>query len=169
MTAPFVGWTNTKAHADLDALWSQVVPAAAGTLTGTTLASNVVASSLTSLGVLAALSVTADAVFTSSTPTTSARFFHTAGATTGGMWGQFINQGNNTYLGIESGAGGSIFAGTGGYSSIFGNAGPVSLHLVTNSIVRITISSAGAVKIANLAGSGSRTVVAAADGTLSAP
>jgi hypothetical protein len=34
---------------------------------------------------------------------------------------------------------------------------------------RVTISGAGAVKVASLAGAGSRTVVAAADGTLSAP
>ena len=62
-----------------------------------------------------------------------------------------------------------LFPDADSYSTILGNTQAVSLHLGTHGIIALTITGAQQIKIPALAGSGSRTVVASADGTLSAP
>lgn len=61
------------------------------------------------------------------------------------------------------------WSGTNNGPGYIGCASNDDLHLQTNAANRISIAAAGAVKITNLAGVGVRAVVAAADGTLSAP
>ena len=61
------------------------------------------------------------------------------------------------------------WAGANDGPGYFGCESNDDLYVRTNAITRINIAAAGAVKITDLAGVGSRNVVAAADGTLSAP
>ncbi len=82
---------------------------------------------------------------------------------------ELINTGSNFVWGVEGSAGGALYIGAAAYSAVLGTENATALHLGTSNTVRLTIASGGAVTIASLAGTGTRTVVADANGVLSAP
>lgn len=69
------------------------------------------------------------------------------GATTERAFGQFTNTSGEIIWGVENSAGNSLATGCTAYSTVLGNSTARSLHLYTNSVVRLTISSAGNVTI----------------------
>lgn len=91
-----------------------------------------------------------------------------ATATTGYLFNDVNNTGGRMRWGIE-GATPGLFTGTSAYAGVSWTTGATALQFGTNSIVRVTISSAGTVGITNIAGTGSRPVYADANGVLSAP
>lgn len=81
--------------------------------------------------------------------------------------GQINNSSGILYYGAESSTGGSLFTGSSAYAAVIGSGAAYPLELATNNIVRASISSAGVAKINDLAGSGTRMVVADSSGVLS--
>lgn len=144
------------------------VTAAAGTLTGATLAANVLASSLTSVGVLAAPHMTAPVVNSGGmsitgdlTLTGNANIIGqinltrdgpldilTSATPTAAAYMAVLNGSGGTAIGVESSTGGSIIPGTAAYASVIGTGSPRSMHLATNNAVAITIDSAQGVAFA---------------------
>lgn len=80
---------------------------------------------------------------------------------------QFTNGSNATYVGVNSSAGASLFTGSGAYNSFIGSGSAYGLDLGTNSATRLSILSGGQVRVNDLAGTGTRMVVADANGQLS--
>jgi len=91
-----------------------------------------------------------------------------ASAATSAAYHGLANTGNTTFLGIEGSVGGVILSDSTAYSTVLGTTSARALQLGTNNAVRLSIGSTGAVTIPNLAGVGSRPVVADAAGVLSA-
>lgn len=76
------------------------------------------------------------------------------------------------YIRLNSSGGPVNFAGADSSAPGYGYVGTFSNHefrVYANSGLRVSVSAAGVVTVANLAGTGSRTVVADANGVLSAP
>lgn len=68
-----------------------------------------------------------------------------SGTTTAAAYHRLTNTGGDGVLGIESSAGATIITGSSAYSTVLYTVGATSLQLGTNSNVRMTIDSAGAV------------------------
>jgi hypothetical protein len=77
--------------------------------------------------------------------------------------------GDNSWLiwGVESSVGGVIFPGSTAYAAVIGQFRNTPLEFFTNNTIRGSFSGAGAFRVHNLAGTGSRIVVADANGVLS--
>jgi hypothetical protein len=103
------------------------------------------------------------------TSTANGEIFNNTSAAANSVFQQFTNTSGNAVFGIEGSGAGGTFTGTSAYATIIGNGVSKSLQLVTNGTVRLTIDSAGAATFSNLAGTGSRAVLADASGVLSAP
>ncbi len=161
---------------------SETVTAAAGTLTGTTLASNVLTSSLTTA---ALANLTGDATMTLSgnfngnvartiglnlgTRNTWTNSINVEGVATGSIiplitssttttnakYMEFGNgsSGGDFLFGIESSTGGNLYSGTSAYSTVISTAKNRSMHFVTNATVWETITGAGVHQMSNLTAS----------------
>ena len=114
----------------------------------------------------AKLQVSGAATFSGVVTTNGTSAFSGYGLTTKGTYGIYVQRGSVNDSGIEIYHDGSnaIFSTT--YQST-GSFGGVLFY--TSGLIRLTIASTGAVTIADLAGSGSRAVLADASGVLSAP
>jgi hypothetical protein len=66
-----------------------------------------------------------------------------SGATTGNSFGRIFNNSGNLYWGVESSTGGTLMAGTGGYSACLYTQATNSLHFGTQGTLRATITSSG--------------------------
>jgi len=116
---------------------------------------------------------TGEATFSSSVTSTlgsTAANFVSNGATTGAVNAYRVsNTTGAASYGIDSSTGGDLITGGLAYATILQSVSNTALQLGTNQTARLTIAAGGAVTIANLAGSGSRAVLADASGVLSAP
>jgi len=80
---------------------------------------------------------------------------------------QITNTAGTTYFGTDNSTAG-VFS-NGNYSMNFYNSYSSNINFYSNATLRLTIASTGAATLSNLAGTGSRAVLADASGTLSAP
>ena len=93
----------------------------------------------------------------------------TANAGTNAAAFSFINGGGTKYIGAENSTGGSLVTGSTGYDFIIrGNTG-IGFSGNNGASINLRITSGGVITISNLAGTGSRAVLADASGNLSAP
>jgi hypothetical protein len=109
------------------------------------------------------------ATFTSSIRSTlgnDSQVFYGNSATTGYLYSSMANSVGTAYYGVNNNAGGGLGTGTSANSAVFGNSGNVGVDITTNATSRIYISNTGATTISNLSGTGSRMVVADANGLL---
>lgn len=80
---------------------------------------------------------------------------------------QLFNAFNATYLGVNGADGNSLITGSAPYNSFIGSGQNYGLDLGTNLTTRMTILPTGQVRVNNLAGTGTRMVVADTAGQLS--
>lgn len=94
--------------------------------------------------------LTAAAIATSGAITTTAasggQLYRATGAGTNALYGLIDNTGGSTLYGTEQSTGGGLVSGGAAYASVFGSVGADPTQLFTDSAVRITISSAGAIQ-----------------------
>jgi len=69
------------------------------------------------------------------------------GSTTAGNYVTLSNTGANLRLGIDNSAGNALITGGTAYGSVIGSNNATTLHLITNGVSRINISSAGVVAV----------------------
>lgn len=91
-----------------------------------------------------ALAVTGTAAISGAVTTAGVR----GTGTTGNLYTEWTNTGNDSYFGIETSVGGSLLTGTSAYATVVGTASARSLQLGTNNTVRMTIDSGGSVTLA---------------------
>ena len=102
------------------------------------------------------------ATFTSSVTSqaTSSAVFIATSATTNRLYSILANTGNNSYFGIESSTGGSLFTGGSAYATVLGTDAARSLQFATSSNIRLTIASTGNVLIGTTTDNASKLQVA---------
>ena len=79
---------------------------------------------------------------------TTSRGLAMAGTTTAAHYGAISNTGADLWYGVESSVGAVLFTGSLAYSAVFGTTNATAVHLGTNAIARVTVSSVGAMSIA---------------------
>jgi hypothetical protein len=74
-----------------------------------------------------------------------ARFFNIEASSSGAsyVYGAVVNDGGQTYFGLESSGGGSIFTGSLAYASILGANTNTALQFATNGSIRVTVDPSG--------------------------
>jgi hypothetical protein len=80
-----------------------------------------------------------------------------SGATTGNSFGRIFNNSGNLYWGVESSTGGTLMAGTAGYSACLYTQATNSLHFGTIGTLRVTIDSSGNLLVGTTSASGTPT------------
>ena len=103
----------------------------------------------------------------SSAAATGVTYINGTGSTTGYGIYQITTNAANAYFGVESGAGGAVFAGTSGGDVIVGTPNGAGVSIATNGSVRVRTSSTGNVTINNPS-SGVALAVGGVSGTHSA-
>ena len=102
------------------------------------------------------------------TSTSASDILTASSSNTSYKWIYLTNTGGGIVMGINNSAGGATMT-TAAYASYVFTRTATNLVFGTNDVARMTITSTGVITIANLAGTGSRTVLADASGNLSAP
>ena len=104
-------------------------------------------------GAFTTLSATSD--ITSSTKfvsnATSGQVFNAASATTGAIWGHWLNTSGDGYVGIEGSAGGAIATGTTPYAMVVGQFVNKPVQIISNNSVIATYTASGNVGIGTTA------------------
>jgi hypothetical protein len=125
---------------DFDGTQAITVTAAAGTLTGTTLAANVVNASLNAITPTGGTLAITGAL--SATGAISGSALLVQGGGTSSRFVEFTNTGVDFYVGIEGSTGGGFFTGSSAYASVLYSPGS-PIEMIINGTNRATISSTG--------------------------
>jgi hypothetical protein len=148
-TFPTGSYTFPETLAVTGAITGSSTLAVSGALSGvTSLSMNGALSGVTALSMNGALSgVTALGVSGLITGTAVGEFYSNVEVTTSDMFMQIGNTGNTTNFGIESTAGGAIFAGGSGYATVLGTALNRAVQFATNNSVAAQIPVGGGFQV----------------------